>query len=167
MPVLFRTSETEVDGVVGGKQWRICVAGGQIGNLVPRRSWMEWNLANPCERGEQIADAIATIKRIAYPFFAMFDDIRGLVRRLVNEDVPSFEPSSVLDFLMCFGSRSDALQAARSMIQRLPEARERYPAALARFRAGSLPPYLLTIHGEVLAAATIIYGFPDLAQGTG
>jgi hypothetical protein len=159
------------------KKWRMVnpcllegsggVAGGQIGNLAPRHSWMEWNLANPCERCEQIADAVATIKRIVYPFFAMFDDIPGLVRRLVNEDIPTFGPSNVLDFLMCFGSRSDAQQAARGMFQSLPEARERYPAALSRFRAEGLPPYILTIHGEVLAAATIIYGFPDLAHETG
>lgn len=140
------------------------VAGGQIGNLVPRHSWMEWNLAIPGERDKQIADAVATIKRLVYPYFAMFEDVPRLVRRLVNEDVPSFQPSSALDFLVCFGSQSDAQQAARNMFLRLPGARERYPTALARFRAEGLPPYIPTVHGEALAAATIIYGFPDLAH---
>ncbi len=154
------------------KKWRtghVClregsdfVAGGQIGNLLPRHSWMEWNLALPGDRDQQIADAIATIRRVAYPYFAMFDDIPRLVARLVVENVPSFDPASALDFLMCFASQSEALRAARRMLRQLPGAEERYPIALAQFRRDGLPPHMLSTHGDVLAAATITYDFPEL-----
>jgi hypothetical protein len=142
------------------------VAGGQIGNLLRQHSWMEWNLALPGDRDQQIADALGTIRCVAYPYFAMFDEIPQLAARLAVEDVPSFEPASALDFLMCFASRSEALWAARRMLRELPGAEERYPTALARFRDNGVPPYMLSIHGEVLAAATIIYDFPDLRLGT-
>ncbi len=139
------------------------VAGGQIGNLVPNHSWMEWNLAIASERNEQIEDAVATIKRVGYPYFAMFDDTERLVDLLVRESPPSFDPASALDFLMCFASRSKALQAARRMLRELPGAKEKYSVELARFRRDGLPHPTLTAHGEVLAAATIIHGFPDLS----
>lgn len=157
------------------KQWRSAnpclvkgsdgVAGGQIGNLIHPPSWMEWNLAIASKRNKQIADAIATLRRITYPYFAMFDDTPSLITRLVKEDLPSFPPASALDFIMCFGSTTDALRAAQNMLQRLPGANERYPVALARFRREGLPTHTLTNHGEVLAAATLLYGFPDLRAG--
>ena len=142
------------------------VAGGQIGNLAPRHSWMEWNLASPVDRDRQIADAIATIRRLALPYFALFEDVPSLVSRLTVEDIPSFNPDSVLDFLMGFGTPADALRAARRMLRRLPEAQQRYPAALAHFRDKGLPPHTTGHYGEVLAAATILFGFPDLTIET-
>ncbi len=138
------------------------VAGGQIGNLVARHSWMEWNLASPAGRDRQIADAIATIRRIALPYFALFEDVPSLVARLTVEDIPSFKPASALDFLMAFATPAAALRAARGMLRRLPEARQSYPAALARLRNDGPPSHTPTGHGEVLAAATVLFGFPDL-----
>jgi hypothetical protein len=140
------------------------VGGGQIGNLLPQHSWMEWNLALPTEREREIDDAIAAIRRVVFPYFAMFDDIPQLMPRLVSEDLPSFDVASALDFLMCFGSPTDALQAAKRMLRELPGAKQRYPAALDRFRREGLPPHMLTVHGEVLAAATVIYDFNDLGS---
>lgn len=156
------------------KQWRISnhclvnksdfVAGGQIGNLISPFSWMEWNLAVPNRRDSQIADAVSTIRRIAAPYFSMFDAIPALINRLTNEEVPSFSPASALDFLMCFGSRAEARKAAENMLQRLPGARDRYPTALTQYRANGLPSYAPTAHGEVLSAATIVFDFPDLSH---
>jgi len=92
----------------------------------------------------------------------MFDDVPSLLARLVMGLIPAFEPASALDFLMCFGSRPDAAQAAAMLLRSLPEAEQRYRPALARFRAGGLPSHSITVHGEVLAAATVAFGFPDL-----
>jgi hypothetical protein len=143
------------------------IAGGQIGNLAPRHSWMEWNLASPDDRERQIADAVATIRRIAFPYFALFEDVPGLATRLTSEDIPSLSPASALDFLMCFGTHSDAVRAARGMLRRLPEAQKSYPAALARFRKRRIPSdEALKDYGEELAAATVLFGFPDLTEGT-
>lgn len=143
------------------------VAGGQIGNLLPRQSWMEWNLAVPDERTKQIEDAVATIKNIIIPYFAMFDDVPKLVQRLVIEDIPLFSPSSALDFLTCFGSKHEAIQAAANMFHRLPGVQELYSAALETYRMQGFPSYTPTAYGEVLAMATIVYNFPDFSHNTG
>ena len=111
------------------------VAGGQIGNLVARHSWMEWNLASPADRDRQIADAIATIRRIALPYFALFEDVPSLVARLTVEDIPSFKPASALDFLMAFATPAAALRAARGHAPpppRGPAELSRGPGAIAR-----------------------------------
>jgi hypothetical protein len=143
------------------------IAGGQIGNLAPRHSWMEWNLASPGDRERQIADVVATIRRIASPYFTLFEDVPGLATRLASEDIPSLSPASALDFLMCFGTRSDALRAARGMLRRLAEAQKSYPAALARLRKKRIPSDdALKDDGEELAAATVLFDFPDLSGGT-
>lgn len=49
------------------------IAGGQIGNLVPDRTWMEWDFADEAARDSEIDDAVATIRRIVLPFFAEFE----------------------------------------------------------------------------------------------
>jgi hypothetical protein len=146
---------------VGGSWDR--VAGGQIGNLVSPHSWMEWNLGPPADRERQIADAVATIRRIALPYFTRFEDVPGLVARLATEAVPSFDLDDTLDFLMCFGDPADAARAARGVLRRFPEARQEYPAALARIRDEGAPDHGLTTYGEILAAATVLFGLPDLA----
>jgi hypothetical protein len=50
------------------------IDGGQIGNLLPQETWMEWNFADENAREREINDAVAAIKRIILPFFAQFDD---------------------------------------------------------------------------------------------
>ncbi len=143
------------------------VAGGQIGNLRYPQAWLAWNLALPGERGRQTADALSAIRAIICPSFAMFDDIPSLVQRLVDEDLPAFSPASTLDFLMCFGTKADALQAAVSMFQRMPTVQAGYAEACARFRQQGLPSYTPSVHAEVLAMASLVYDFPDLGREAG
>lgn len=139
------------------------VAGGQLGNLDVPAAWLEWNLAPTGRRDGQIADAVATLQRLAYPYFALFEDPPALRRRLAGEALPAFDPGDGLDWLMSIGRPAEALQAARGFYRRLPNTPRLYPAALARFRAAGLPAYQVTAYAETLAAATVLYGFPDLA----
>lgn len=138
------------------------VAGGQIGNLAHPPEWLEWNLAQTRGRERTLAEASAAIRRLIYPYFAQFDDIPGLIAQLRMTDIPAFAPASALDFIACFGSPAEAERAAQNMIRRLPGARERYSIALEQFQREGLPAHVLTQHGEVLAAATLIYGFQNL-----
>jgi hypothetical protein len=48
------------------------IDGGQIGNLLPQQTWMEWDFADEGSRESEILDAVAAIRRIALPFFARF-----------------------------------------------------------------------------------------------
>jgi hypothetical protein len=141
------------------------VAGGQIGNLLAQPGWLEWNLADPAGRSDQIGAAIDTIRRIAWPFFALFDDLPGLTRQLVDQGVPSFNTINALDFLMCFASPADARQASANMLARLPQAQAGYALALSSYRTQGLPAITPSAHADVLAMASIVYHFPDLRNG--
>jgi len=54
------------------------------------------------------------------------------------------------------------------MLRRLAEAQKSYPAALARFRKKGIPSSddALKNDGEELAAATVLFDFPDLTAAT-
>ena len=138
------------------------VAGGQIGNLVRPESWMEWNMASEKQREAEVADAVAAIRELAYPYFAVFDDVAAVRARLIAEDVPSMWLSSALDFLMCFGSRDDALALARRVFLEKDDIQDRYRSSLAQYQTLGMPRHLLSAYGDVLAAATLVFGLPDL-----
>ena len=78
------------------------VAGGQIGNLLSNTSWMEWDLANPIRRDSVVADAVATIQRIAIPYFSFFDQPIELRDTLVERDLPSMDIARAIEYLICF-----------------------------------------------------------------
>lgn len=154
------------------KAWRVThpclvgasdiVAGGQIGNLVKPEGWMEWNLASAKQRDDQIADAVTTIRELAYPYFALFGDVAALREQLVVGGLPSMWPASALDFLMCYGSRDEALAFARRVFLEQEQVRDRYRQSLAQYQTLGLPPYRPAADGEVLAVATLLFGLPDL-----
>jgi hypothetical protein len=49
------------------------IEGGQIGNLLPQKTWMEWDFADERARQNEINDAVAAIRRIILPFFHQFE----------------------------------------------------------------------------------------------
>jgi len=54
----------------GSADW---IGGGQIGNLLPEPTWMEWDFANDGSRETEIEDAVVAIRRIILPFFEQFE----------------------------------------------------------------------------------------------
>ena len=50
------------------------IDGGQIGSLLPQKTWMEWDFADETTRESEINDAVAAIRRIILPFFAQFEN---------------------------------------------------------------------------------------------
>ncbi len=134
------------------------VAGGQIGNLLELPSWMEWNFADSSTRSDLIINVISTIREIALPFFDQFEKIEALLTGLTKGVPPGFHPADILDILMCYRTQSEVAIAAQKMLEELPGALGRYRTALAQFREEGLPAFTLTNHGEVLAAATLLFG---------
>jgi hypothetical protein len=53
------------------------VDGGQIGDLLPQKTWMEWDFAGESARESEINDAVVAIRRIILPFFAQFENRTG------------------------------------------------------------------------------------------
>lgn len=133
------------------------VAGGQIGNLLPTASWMEWNLADPTHRAAALSDAIATIRRIALPYFAQFEDVPAFSERLICEDVPSMSMPLPIEFLLCFANRSTAEACLHRFLRTRPDILGQYHNDLATFRRDGLPSVVGTRYATALAYATIAY----------
>ncbi len=113
------------------KQWRKThleeayatgyVAGGQIGNLVPERSWMQWDVADPGQRQGVIADAIDAVRAIALPYLARFEDLPALVATLRHSELPEMSISAAIEFLHCFADKDSAEQCGKAFLRRNPE----------------------------------------------
>jgi len=93
------------------------VAGGQIGNLLPEHSWMEWDVADRRTRPAVIADAVAAIRSIALPYFGRFEDAGALGEFLRAAELPSMGIDNAMEFLLCFAQR-DAAEAAGRLFLR-------------------------------------------------
>jgi hypothetical protein len=138
------------------------VVGGQIGNLRKNTGWLEWNLADPKRRDEQIESAIEGVRKIIFPYFVIFEDLPTACQAFINDDFPASWVIDIVDFLQCFGSPGQARQGASSFLARHTDLEGAYGRALDRFTTGGIPDRMLTVHAEALAAASIIYDFGDL-----
>jgi hypothetical protein len=115
------------------------VAGGQIGNLGENTAWMEWNLADPATRAEEISSAASEIERLALPYFDLFGDVPSLCQRLIADDLPSMFLWQAFDFLACFESVASAgLMLRRFLLQR-PQLQEEYRRSVARYEQKGVP----------------------------
>lgn len=103
------------------------VGGGQIGNLQPNQSWMEWNLANPGRRAAVIADAVSAIRQIAFPFFALFENLPALITFLrSNSHIPGMDVEAAIRFLHCFSDPASAEEAGKAFLKERPEFLPKY-----------------------------------------
>lgn len=70
---------------------------------------MEWDVASTELRGDKIQLAIEAIRNIALPYFAAFEDVPGMCKRLEREEVPSMGIEDRIDFLACYAT-TEAVQ---------------------------------------------------------
>ena len=115
------------------------VTGGQIGNLTADPTWLEWDFANPSCRAEEIDDAVKTIKRIAFPFFRLFDDPAHGVEQLVH--YRALRETSLLEYALVAVGRDAAEAAGGEYLRRNPVIRTRFEAAIEEFTVQGLPRF--------------------------
>jgi hypothetical protein len=139
-------------------------AGGQIGNLQEKATWLEWNLADPTARRSSLESAVSTIGQVALPYFALFEDVAALADRLVTRSVPSFEPENAIEFLLCFATREHAAAYLTRFFSERTDLLAAYRASLAEMHRDGLPPYRPNGFAPVLAAATLAYGLPPAGE---
>lgn len=92
------------------------VAGGQVGNLRRKYSWLVWDVASAELRGDKIQLAVEAIRTIALPYFAAFEDVPGLCERLEREEVPSMDLEDRIDFLARFATTQAVQNAVRQFV---------------------------------------------------
>ncbi|MDQ5938232.1 MAG: hypothetical protein QG574_5595 [Cyanobacteriota bacterium erpe_2018_sw_21hr_WHONDRS-SW48-000092_B_bin.40] len=106
----WRSSNRSIGGA------NTCLAGGQIGNLRKKQSWMEWDVASTELRGGKIQLAIEAVRNIVLPYFAAFEDVPAMCERLEREEVPSVGIEDRIDFLARFASTQAVQNAVRQFV---------------------------------------------------
>ncbi len=126
------------------------VAAGNLGNLRKRHRWLEWNLA---ERYRfVIPRATRAIKKIALPYFGLFENSDRLVERLRRGSIPGLRPGDAVELLLMLGEEKAALEHGRAVLSTTyPVEAERYAERLRAFRQEGLPAYDPLQEGEQLA----------------
>jgi hypothetical protein len=128
------------------------ITGAQIGNLRAPHAWMEWDFGDSSSRPGEIDDAVAAIRQIILPFFALFDDPAGNIDLLLRDALMS-QPS-ILEYALSTLGQEAAEAAGRSYLEHDPEVRKRFGVALAAFKANGLPKHFAD-DGSNLAALAI------------
>jgi hypothetical protein len=141
------------------------VAGGQIGNLRTPPHWLDINLADAASRPGAISSAIGAIEDFGLPLFAAFENVPALCDRLAAEDVPGFEASLAIEFLLCFGTMSAATAVLERFFATRSDLLSQYRAEVDRFRNEGLPQVLRSGYALQLAFATIAYGLKPPGNG--
>jgi hypothetical protein len=154
------------------KKWRITnrsirgpydfVAGGQIGNLAERRSWLEWNLADPANRDAEVQSAIRTIRELALPYFAEFVEPANISAKLLRGDLAEMDLMCMFDFAACFSSLAAARDIAARFLARRPDLLEEYRERMAHFQHAGLPDGVPSGWVDQLAALSIRFELGDL-----
>lgn len=111
------------------------VAAGQIGNLQPQPCWLEWELADPVRRDDALRDVIGTIEAVAFPYFARFEHLPGVVQALAAGSMPGigFCIAGVIEFLMCFADARLARNAGVAFLCGHPKLIPGYRRAFQRY----------------------------------
>lgn len=143
----------------------ILVAGGQVGNLIPDHSWLEWNLANPESREGEIQSAVTAVRRLALPYFDRFDDVSKVCARLVMEDDPGMDLRRAFDYLACFCSLAAAREMCVRYLSQWPDLVDRYHKRVGEIERDGLPTWVPTGSVEALAMVSVRYGLGDVAEG--
>jgi hypothetical protein len=141
------------------------VAGGQIGNLRTPPHWLDINLADAASRRAAISSAVGAIEDFGLPLFTAFENVPALCDRLVTDDVPGFEASLAIEFLLCFGTLSAATAILERFFAHRPDLLSQYRAELDRLRSEGLPRVLRSGYAVQLAFATIAYGLKPPGNG--
>ena len=140
------------------------IAGGQIGNLQSDSAWLEWELADRRNRDEAINDAVSTIRQLAFPYFALFDDLPSLTSRLLIDDLPSMTIDCVIEFLMCFTNRQLARESATNFLKRHPDLIQSYRLDFQGYAERGLDSVYPSGYAKQLAFGSHAFEFGDLTK---
>ena len=128
------------------------IVGAQIGNLTTPYGWMEWDFADESKREGLLDDAVAAIRRIILPFFAMFEDPSRSIEPLIQYD-PLWQVSLLEYALAALGTEA-AETFGRSLLRRKPDVQQHFEVAYAEF-AKTAPPRARGQLGRDLAALAV------------
>lgn len=97
------------------------VAGGMVHLLRNKFGLLQWELADPRDRGATIADALGFIHSEVLPYFGRFENIDALLSELSASAVPAFELVPSVEFSYCFGGQSHAQATLDRFVRDRPD----------------------------------------------
>lgn len=138
-----------------------CVAGGQIGNLVKKPSWLAWNVASAELRSGKIQLAIEAIRTIALPYFAAFEDVPTMCEHLEREEVPMMSIEQRIDFLACHATT----QAVQNAVKQIVTEHEQYAPEITRamevIRRNEEPDWQCTHFCKIITKAIVMFDLDE------
>lgn len=137
------------------------VAGGQIGNLVKKSSWMGWNVASAELRGGKIQLAIEAIRTIALPYFAAFEDVKGMCERLEREEVPSMWIEDRIDFLAYHATTQAVQNAVRQIVTEHEQYAPEITRAMEKIRRNEEPDWPCTHFCKIITKAIVMFDLDE------
>lgn len=154
------------------KQWRAAqkqplgtdklITAGQIGNLQARPRWLEFNLANPNKRDRVISDVIELIRTVALPYLECFCNPQEVIVGLIDGTMPwGWEPSA-LEYVVCFGTPSQARELLARYIQMRPGQETEFRERIKEYRKVGVPEGFDSTASGRLAKAALALGLEPL-----
>jgi hypothetical protein len=132
------------------------------GNLAERHAWLEWNLADPVNRQREIDSAIHTIRELAIPYFAVFDNPANVCSKLMRGELVGMDLMNMFDFVACFSSIAAAREVAVAYLSRRADLIDGYRERLKQFQQTGLPDHVPSGYVDVLAALSVRFDLGDL-----
>lgn len=136
------------------------LAAGQIGNLLAKPSWYEWNLAIQAERAALIQDVISNTEEIVLPYFSNFEDVEALARKLQSGGLPFLNVGSAVEFLLCHDKRALAILHARWFLNTHSNIRPQYLKIVDEYRTSGIPNVQNLSVANQLAHVVVAYALP-------
>ena len=91
-------------------------------------------------RGAAIDDAVATIRSLALPYFARFEESKSLRESLARADLPSLDLPRTIEFLLSFADPTNARRAAVRFLETSPGLWPEYDQEMRRAAGEGVRP---------------------------
>jgi hypothetical protein len=150
------------------KQWRAAqkqplgtddlITGGQIGNLQAKPRWLEFNLANSHKRDRVISDLIELIRTVALPYLGRFSNPQEVIVGLIAGTMPWWWEPSALEYVVCFGTPSQARELLMRYIQMRPGQEKEFQDRVKEYRKQGVPEVFDSRASGRLAKAALALG---------
>lgn len=135
-----------------------CVAGGLAHRLGTNLAYIGWDLADPADRPETIADVKRFVREVVLAYFARFSTPGTVIEELMTKDIPAMNLASAIEFALCFGSTADAQSILDRFFVERPELLAPAVEAAAKFREQGTPDHFLTGYANEAALMVIVHG---------
>ena len=131
---------------------------GQIGNLQTKPKWLEFNLANPHKRDRVIGDLIELIRTVALPYLERFSNPQEVIVGLIAGAMPWWWEPSALEYVVCFGTPSQARELLIRYIQIHPGQEKEFRERIKEYRKQGVPQVFDSRRSGRLAKAALALG---------